>query len=126
MQLAAAVAAHGDQRELRGRLAEVHAPGAHECDVDEPGAVTHQVLDRLVGLEALPELAVAGLEGVAELPDGLRAGRDPGFRQLGARVRGGRRLVLRGAQMRPSAPRVSTSCPSSVTRMVCSHWADNE
>src|SRR5690606_8099753 len=116
-----------DQRELRRRLAEVHAPGAHQRDVDQPGAVAHQVLDRLVGLETLPELAVAGLERIAELPDGVRARPGAGLRQRRARVgEGGRRLVARGAQMWPSAPSVSTSWPSSVTSRVCSHWADRE
>jgi hypothetical protein len=80
MQLAAAVAAHRHQREAGGGVAEVHAPGAHQRDVDQPRAVAHQVLDRLVGREALPQVQVAGLQHLAEHADGLGAGRRPGDR----------------------------------------------
>jgi hypothetical protein len=85
MQLAAAVAADGDERQLVEGLAEVHPPGSHERDVDQPCAVAHQVVDRLVGLEAAPQLLVAGLEVLAELGDCR------GTRQGLRRPKGGRR-----------------------------------
>ena len=67
MQLAAAVAAHGQQREPSGeRRVELLAPGDAQQQVDElrPGA--HQHLDRFLGEEALLQLFLRLRDRLAE------------------------------------------------------------
>ena len=69
LQLAAAVAADRDQRELARVLAEVLRPRGLEQRVDEARAIAHQPFDRLVVVEALLEAVVAFGERAAERGD---------------------------------------------------------
>ncbi len=69
VQLAAAVAADRDQRELAHVLAEVQRPRGLEQRVDQARAIAHQPLDRLVVVEALLEAVVAFGERAAERGD---------------------------------------------------------
>ena len=71
VQLAAAVAADGDQRELAHVLAEMLRPGGLEQRVDQARAIAHQPFDRLVVVEALLEAVVAFGERGAKRGDVL-------------------------------------------------------
>ncbi len=137
VQLAAAVAADRHEVDVLLARADVQRPRLAEHDVDHARTVPHQRLDRFVLGESLPEVGVAVCECLAEGRHPVRAverrrerveerpgrERDPsrddldffGGRGCHAQA-GGRSLV----------PSVSTSKPSAVTRMVCSHWADSE
>ena len=66
VQLAASVAADGDQREFTGADPGMQVPGAHQHGVDQAGAVEDQRVDRLVGLEAPAQVAVAVTDGGTE------------------------------------------------------------
>ena len=66
VQLAAAVTADRDQRELAHVLAEVLRPRGLEQRIDEARAIAHQPFDRLVIVEALLEAVVAFGERTAE------------------------------------------------------------
>jgi hypothetical protein len=58
MELAAAVAAHRDQRPLRAGGRAMHPPCGAQHRVDERGARVHQLLHRLLGEKARLELLV--------------------------------------------------------------------
>jgi hypothetical protein len=53
IELAAAVAADGDERDLASVLADVRVPRALQERIDESGAIAHQALDGLVVEESL-------------------------------------------------------------------------
>ena len=65
-QLAAAIAADGDEGDGRRRVAGMQLPGATQQRIDQERAIAHQRLDRLVGGEAPRELGVAVGERGAE------------------------------------------------------------
>ena len=139
VQLAAAVAADGDQRHVALAGAGMQAPRASQHEVDHPRAVAHQHLDGLVVGEALAQVFVAASEratecrdrigsgverGVQRLEEGPRRENDPTRGCLAAVGRDRRRRAQTGT--RSFEPSVSTSTPVSVTRTVCSHCADRE
>ena len=136
MQLAASVAADGDQREFTGADPGMQVPGAHQHGVDQAGAVEDQRVDRLVGLEAPAQVAVAVTDGGAEFRGRIaRQSCQTGSQNRQVRPRGGGRGAGGGADRlhaavqgssRPFWPRVSTSQPVAVTSTVCSHCADSE
>ena len=134
MQLAAAVAADRDQRQVIGKLAGVPHPGGAQGDVDQPRAVAHQILDGFLGLEALLQKLRAAIQNLAENHRGELAvlERPGGSRQIGP-VSGLIENLAVGVQEAAAAagtlelaPRVRTSNPESVTKIVCSHCADSD
>ena len=70
VQLAAAVAAHGDQRQIVRKLAGVPYPGRAQRDVDQARTVAHQILDRFVRVEALLEQFGAAVQYLAKCDGG--------------------------------------------------------
>ncbi len=134
VQLTAAVTAHRDQRQILGEFSGIPDPCGTQRDIDQARAITHQFLDGFVRDEALFQQFGAAVEHLAEHPGGELAvfERKGGVRQVRP-VRG----VLQDPAARAhdaavaaaeaaSAPRVSTSNPSSVTSTVCSHCADRD
>ena len=138
MQLAAAVAADRDQREVRGEPAGMVHPGGAQHDVHEARPVADQFDDILVRREALAQQFGAPFqhlpEGCCRVVFGGQYGRRGGQvwpvagldQGVSARVQ---EAATAGGAARPacaSAPSVSTSKPVSVTRIVCSHCADSD
>ena len=66
VELAAAVAADRDQRDVARMLADVQLPRRLQQRVDQPRAIAHQALDRLVIEETLLEAVVALAQRRAE------------------------------------------------------------
>ncbi len=97
--------------------------------IDEGRPGVDQDLHRFLGQEA----GLQFLMGQAQEPAVLRAGagmgrqegRQPGEKRPGRLVGHlGQQFLQRFAQCRSAAPKVRMSTPVSVTRQVCSHWAD--
>ena len=123
MQLAAAVAA--DRHNGHGRFAAAakRLPGAHNNQIYQPGAILHQLLNRLVAQELLFEAFAGGGQHAApgrQIGDGMFA--EPGLERVpvemlavgrgdSSRIRGAaaRRIGRDGAHARSAAPSVSTS-----------------
>ncbi len=53
VQLAAPIAADGNEREVVGKLSGVAQPRGAQRDIDQAGAVAHQVLDGIVRDKAI-------------------------------------------------------------------------
>ncbi len=134
MQLAAPVAADRDQREIFGKSAGVPHPRGPQRDIDQARAVANQVLDRLVGGEAVAQQVAAAVQYLPE-----RGGRELTVAQCvgdGGQIAPISVLIEKGcaraqeaaaaAGSSVAAGSVSTSYPASVTRIVCSHWADKD
>jgi hypothetical protein len=121
-QLAAPIAAGSDQGQA-GRGVEGLVPRADDDAVHRLGAACEKRIDVLVAVECGGEFALVVLQGLAGAAQpGRCVARDGGFRR---RPGLGRRRRVHGLLSSPGR-RVSTSKPSSVTAMVCSHCAESE
>ena len=130
-ELAAAVAAHGDEGEAPGVRAEAPPPqGAQEL-VHLPRAAVDELRGGGAGLEGGAQGLVHGGEGGARrfrlgkaAREGLLQHRQ-GRGQVPGACGGGAAHGRGGSQISPSSARsVRTSQPSSVTSTVCSHCAE--
>ncbi len=134
VQLAAPVAAHGNQRQVVRKLAGVAHPGGAQGDVHQTRAVADQIFDGLVGREALLQKLRALIQNLAEDDggelaafEGLGCGRQIG--PVGGMIEKlavGVQEAAAAAGKSTLAPSVSTSKPWSVTKIVCSHCADSD
>ncbi len=114
-------------------------PRCTQRDIDEARAIADQVLDRLVGDESILEQFGAAVENLAKyqgrelaIVQRLRYGRQIGpveflieklfvRAQVAAAVEAAMLEAAAVADIAAFAPRVRTSNPDSVTRIVCSH-----
>jgi len=140
MQLAAAIAADGDQRQALGQiLIESLSPQRAQQQVGKAGAGAHQALDRLFFKETRAQLLLRlRQQGAAAVGIAARFRQQPrqAIQQRPVQRRGGaQRSVIehRGvghrhlrSQCAARGLKVSTSCPLGVTSTICSHCADSE
>ena len=137
VQFAAPVAADGDEVDILLARPGVQRPGLAQHDVDHAGAVANQRLDRLVVGESRLQVGIAvgqrlpeGGSAVLAVERGRQCLEERPRRQRNAPGGGLDFVGLDGrhaqAGGRSLAPSVSTSWPLSVTRIVCSHWAESE
>ena len=66
VQLAAAIAADGDQPQVAGKLAGVSEPRRAQRHIHQSRAIAHQIFDRLVGDETIFEQFAALIEYLAK------------------------------------------------------------
>src|SRR5260221_6475556 len=134
MQSAAPVPAHRHERQIVREFARVADPCGAQRDVDEPRAVPHEVLDVFIGDEPFFQQFGAAVEHLAKndggelsVVQGLGCGRQ--VVPIGGWIQEGVAGVQEAATAAGSASAalsVSTSKPTSVTRIVCSHCADSD
>ena len=134
VQLAAAVAAHGHQRQIVRKFAGVAHPGGAQGNVDQARTIPDQVFDCIAGREAFLQKLRAAIQDLTEndrgelaVLQGRRCGRE--IRPVSGLIENlaaGVQEAAAAAGMPTLAPRVSTSKPSSVTKIVCSHCADSD
>ena len=114
MQFPAPVAAHGEQCQVALRSgAEVAAPHLPKQFVKKGCALADDAANVLAGPVALGQRRIGGAQALAQLRDGC------GVQAVAPTA------LPAVCPKASSVRRVSTSAPSRVTRMVCSHWADS-
>jgi len=130
MELAATVAADGDECDFIGQVCREVAPRHEDHSIDRGCLRVHQTIDRVVLAEALREFGIGSKQRILESGDrriGVvqscckRCGVDESFRSRGG---GAARVLRRRAHVDSflsAAPSVSTSYPVSVMSTVCSH-----
>ncbi len=127
MELPASVASDRHQRRSRPRR-YVALPDLLQQYVHQVAAGKNQIADRCALVIALEQVFRGLAQGLAKGGDGVVPGIQAVL-QLGPRLGPAAGLLLIGIHdsgcfSRSSPRRVKTSWPSSVTKIVCSHWAD--